>query len=95
MSVTQVSAALSIINSIPPAISHETRLSRSTALFPTAHMTFHLVMAGSSAAETDIPNAHRAQMIAYAEALKVIFPGRAISAALLYSTGPKLIELMP
>jgi ATP-dependent helicase/nuclease subunit A len=45
--------------------------------------------------EADIPNAHRAQMAAYAEALRVIFPGRRISAALLYTAGPKLIELMP
>ena len=47
------------------------------------------------ATESFIPNAHRAQMTAYAEALQVIFPGRAISAALLYTAGPKLIELMP
>ena len=47
------------------------------------------------ATESLIPNAHRAQMTAYAEALQVIFPGRAISAALLYTAGPKLIELMP
>jgi ATP-dependent helicase/nuclease subunit A len=42
----------------------------------------------------DIPNAHRAQMAAYADALQVIFPGRSISASLLYTSGPKLIELM-
>ena len=42
----------------------------------------------------DIPNAHRAQMTAYTEALKVIFPGRSVSAFLLYTAGPKLIELM-
>jgi ATP-dependent helicase/nuclease subunit A len=47
------------------------------------------------ATDADIPNAHRAQMTAYAEALQVIFPGRTISAALLYTAGPKLIELMP
>jgi ATP-dependent helicase/nuclease subunit A len=47
------------------------------------------------ATDADIPNAHRAQMTAYAEALQVIFPGRQISAALLYTAGPKLIELMP
>lgn len=41
----------------------------------------------------DIPPAHRAQMAAYAEALKVIFPGRAIEASLLYTSGPKLITL--
>jgi len=31
----------------------------------------------------DIPNAHRAQMHAYSEALQVIFPGRQVSASLL------------
>jgi ATP-dependent helicase/nuclease subunit A len=45
--------------------------------------------------DTDIPNAHRAQMAAYVEALQVIFPGRRVSASLLYTAGPKLIELMP
>jgi ATP-dependent helicase/nuclease subunit A len=45
--------------------------------------------------EAAIPNAHRAQMMAYAEALQVIFQGRTVSAALLYTAGPKLIELMP
>jgi ATP-dependent helicase/nuclease subunit A len=34
-------------------------------------------------------------MAAYAEALRVIFPGREVRAALLYTAGPKLIELMP
>ncbi|MBV9528112.1 double-strand break repair helicase AddA [Sphingomonas sp.] len=43
--------------------------------------------------EASIPNAHRAQMGAYAEALRVIFPGRAIHAALLYTGGPQLFEL--
>jgi ATP-dependent helicase/nuclease subunit A len=47
------------------------------------------------ASDADIPNAHRAQMSAYAEALQVIFPGRLVSASLLYTAGPKLIELMP
>jgi ATP-dependent helicase/nuclease subunit A len=45
--------------------------------------------------ETKIPAAHRAQMTAYSEALRVIFPGRSIHAALLYTSGPKLIEVMP
>jgi ATP-dependent helicase/nuclease subunit A len=47
--------------------------------------------------ETDdaIPASHRSQMTAYSEALKVIFPDRAVKAALLYTSGPKLIELMP
>jgi ATP-dependent helicase/nuclease subunit A len=44
--------------------------------------------------ETAIPNSHRAQMQAYAEALRVIFPGRQVRAALLYTAGPKLIEVM-
>ena len=43
----------------------------------------------------DIPAAHRAQMQAYAEALGVIFPGRTVRAALLYTNEPKLIELIP
>ena len=43
--------------------------------------------------ETDIPASHRAQMAAYIDALKVIFPGRSISAALLYTAGPQLFEL--
>jgi ATP-dependent helicase/nuclease subunit A len=47
------------------------------------------------ATDTGIPNSHRAQMAAYAEALRIIFPGRRISAALLYTAGPKLIELIP
>ncbi|MEA3068041.1 MAG: ATP-dependent helicase/nuclease subunit, partial [Sphingomonadales bacterium] len=47
------------------------------------------------ASDADIPNAHRAQMGAYAEALQVIFPGRRIAASLLYTAGPKLIDLMP
>jgi ATP-dependent helicase/nuclease subunit A len=45
--------------------------------------------------DADIPNAHRAQMLAYSEALRVIFPGREIRAALLYTRGPRLIELTP
>jgi len=40
-----------------------------------------------------IPPAHRAQMEAYAEALRVIFPGRHIGASLLYTAGPRLITL--
>ena len=43
--------------------------------------------------EADIPASHRAQMAAYADALRVIFPGRSISAALLYTAGPQLFEL--
>jgi ATP-dependent helicase/nuclease subunit A len=45
------------------------------------------------ATESDIPNAHRAQMSAYVQALEVIFPRRRVSAFLLYTAGPKLIEL--
>ncbi|HET8612021.1 MAG TPA: PD-(D/E)XK nuclease family protein, partial [Sphingomonas sp.] len=39
------------------------------------------------------PTHHLAQMGAYAAALGVIFPGRRIEAALLYTAGPKLIAL--
>jgi ATP-dependent helicase/nuclease subunit A len=45
--------------------------------------------------EADIPAMHRAQMSAYAGALGVIFPGREVRAALLYTAGPKLIEVIP
>ena len=40
-----------------------------------------------------VPSAHRAQMEAYAEALKVIFPDRRIEASLLYTSGPRLITI--
>ncbi|MEO7277702.1 MAG: PD-(D/E)XK nuclease family protein, partial [Sphingomicrobium sp.] len=43
--------------------------------------------------EAAIPASHRAQMAAYVEALEVIFPGREIRAALLYTGGPTLFEL--
>ena len=46
------------------------------------------------ASGAEIPNAHRAQIHAYAEALRAIFPNHAIRAALLYTSGPKLIEVM-
>ncbi|HEX8841378.1 MAG TPA: 3'-5' exonuclease, partial [Sphingomicrobium sp.] len=42
-----------------------------------------------------IPVSHRRQMEAYVEALRVIFPGREISAALLYTAGPLLHEVAP
>ena len=45
------------------------------------------------AAAADVPRPHLAQMAAYAEALRVIFPGRTVAAALLYTAGPKLIAL--
>jgi ATP-dependent helicase/nuclease subunit A len=41
------------------------------------------------------PVHHLRQMSAYAEALRVIFPGRRIEAALLYTAGPTLIPLEP
>jgi len=42
----------------------------------------------------DIPAYHLRQMAAYAAALAVVFPGRAIEAAVLYSAGPTL-HLLP
>ncbi|HKP34489.1 MAG TPA: PD-(D/E)XK nuclease family protein, partial [Sphingomicrobium sp.] len=45
------------------------------------------------AGQADIPSGHRAQMAAYVEALQVIFPGRQVSASLLYTAGAKLIEV--
>ena len=41
----------------------------------------------------DVPDYHLRQMSAYAEALGVIFPGRSVEAALLYTAGPRLIVL--
>ncbi len=41
----------------------------------------------------DVPDYHLKQIAAYAEALRVIFPGRAVEAALLYTAGPRLIVL--
>jgi len=43
--------------------------------------------------DDSIPASHRAQMAAYAEALRVIFPGREVRAALLYTAAPRLFEL--
>lgn len=43
----------------------------------------------------DVPLAYRRQMAAYAAALAVVFPGRAIKAALLYTAGPRWITLDP
>jgi ATP-dependent helicase/nuclease subunit A len=43
--------------------------------------------------EAAIPASHQAQMRAYTRALEVIFPGREIRAALLYTSGPQLFEL--
>jgi ATP-dependent helicase/nuclease subunit A len=41
----------------------------------------------------EIPIPHLRQMAAYAEALKVIFPGRRIEAKLLYTAAPILFDL--
>lgn len=42
-----------------------------------------------------VPPYHLRQMAAYCAALEVIFPGRAVDAALLYTSGPSLIALDP
>jgi ATP-dependent helicase/nuclease subunit A len=42
---------------------------------------------------SEIPVAHLRQMAAYAEALKLIFPGRRIEAKLLYTSAPILYDL--
>jgi ATP-dependent helicase/nuclease subunit A len=41
----------------------------------------------------DVPPYHLRQMAAYAAALAVIFPGRRVDAALLYTAAPRLIDL--
>lgn len=41
----------------------------------------------------EVPVFHLRQMAAYAEALAVIFPGRTIEAALLYTAAPRLFDL--
>lgn len=43
----------------------------------------------------DIPAYHLRQMAAYAAALEVVFPGRAVEAGLLYTAGPVLHVLPP
>jgi ATP-dependent helicase/nuclease subunit A len=43
----------------------------------------------------EVPVFHLRQMAAYAEALAVVFPGRAIEAALLYTAAPRLFDLPP
>jgi len=48
---------------------------------------------GVPADRAGVPPAHRAQMEAYSEALRVIFPGRRVEASLLYTSGPRLITL--
>ncbi len=41
------------------------------------------------------PDYHLRQMAGYAAALSVIFPGRPVEAALLYTAGPTLVDLTP
>ena len=41
----------------------------------------------------DIPSYHLRQMAAYAAALRVVFSGRTVEAALLYTAGPRLFDL--
>jgi ATP-dependent helicase/nuclease subunit A len=43
--------------------------------------------------DSDIPASHRQQMAAYVEALQVIFPAHEVTAALLYTAGPRLFAL--
>ncbi len=43
--------------------------------------------------EAQVPAPHRRQMEVYAAALRAIFPGRRVEAALLYTAGPKIITL--
>jgi len=45
------------------------------------------------ASAAEVPSPHKAQMSAYCEALRVIFPGRAVKGTLLYTAGPVAIEL--
>jgi ATP-dependent helicase/nuclease subunit A len=40
-----------------------------------------------------VPAPHLRQMAAYAETLKAVFPGRRVEAKLLYTSGPRLIDL--
>ena len=43
----------------------------------------------------EVPRFHLRQMAAYVAALEVLFPGRAVEAALLYTSGPVLFTLPP
>jgi ATP-dependent helicase/nuclease subunit A len=43
----------------------------------------------------EVSRAYIRQMAAYAAALEKIYPGRRIEAALLYTSGPRLIQLSP
>ncbi|RHW17261.1 double-strand break repair helicase AddA [Sphingomonas gilva] len=47
------------------------------------------------AAFEEVPTYHLRQMAAYAAALRIIFPGRSVSASLLYTAGPALFDLAP
>ena len=53
------------------------------------YKTGHHVPASASA----VAPAYLRQMAAYTAALRVIFPGRTVQAALLYTAGPRLIAL--
>ena len=48
---------------------------------------------GVPATWAEVPRPHQAQLEAYRDALAVIFPGRTIELALLYSAGPTLIAM--
>jgi len=50
---------------------------------------------GVPAGADQVAPAHLRQMAAYAAALAIIFPDRAIRASLLYTSGPRLIDLPP
>ena len=43
----------------------------------------------------DVPPAHVAQLALYAEVLRGVYPGHSISAALVYTDGPHLIDIRP
>jgi len=45
------------------------------------------------ATSADVPAAYFRQMRAYAAALAVIFPGRTVEAALLFTSGPRLFAI--
>ncbi|WP_439547163.1 double-strand break repair helicase AddA [Sandarakinorhabdus sp.] len=64
-------------------------LVRDTEILAVEFKTGSRVPADASA----VPAAHVAQLGAYAAALACVFPGRVVRAALLYTAGPRLIEL--
>jgi ATP-dependent helicase/nuclease subunit A len=45
------------------------------------------------ATAAQIPDSHRRQMTAYGQALGIIFPGRLIELALLYTEAPRLLAV--